>query len=257
MTKTTTLQFKVQSHILKLLGDELIGHDRLAVFELVKNSYDADATSVEVTLDLNRKRPRIVISDDGMGMSPKTIETAWLEVGSDSKRGERNRQRTDLGRLPLGEKGVGRLAVQKLGSTISVVTRAEGEPECEFKIHWPALIQSSKYVESTMPVVLVEREKGERFQGSTGTVVEITDLHNLDWSRREVRDLYRLMTSLSNPFEKSQGFSVKLHLPEREDEVSDLPSVDEMVDSAVWRFGFDLDSHGQISWDYEDRKSVV
>lgn len=47
---TKSISFRVQSHILKLLGDELIGHDRLAVFELVKNSYDADATVVDVTL---------------------------------------------------------------------------------------------------------------------------------------------------------------------------------------------------------------
>ena len=73
-----SVPFRVQSHVLKLLGDELIGHDRLAVFELVKNSYDADATVVDVTLALNSVPPMIVVSDNGIGMSGETIENAWL-----------------------------------------------------------------------------------------------------------------------------------------------------------------------------------
>jgi signal transduction histidine kinase len=248
-----TLQFRVQSHVLKLLGDELIGHDRLAVFELVKNSYDADATIVDVTLDLGSRPQRIVVADNGVGMSAQTIENAWLEVGSDSKRGTSRRQRTPLGRMPLGEKGVGRLAVQKLGATIHVLTRARDEKECEFRIHWPTLIESSRYVEGAMPVELEEHSAAVHFKNTTGTIVEITDLHNQDWSRRDIRDLYRLVTSLSNPFEDSKSFVVKLSIPGREDVVSDLPSVWDMVESAVWKFIYKLDETGHITWEYEFR----
>ena len=126
---TKSAQFKVHSHVLKLLGDQLIGHDRLAVFELVKNSYDADAKTVTVTLDLLAPVPKISVRDDGIGMSADTIENVWLQVGTDSKRNAEARKRSPLGRFPLGEKGVGRLAVQKLGDTIRLVTRQEGKAE--------------------------------------------------------------------------------------------------------------------------------
>jgi DNA mismatch repair ATPase MutL len=72
----SSYQLKVQSHILRLLGDQLIGHDRLAVFELVKNSYDADASKVSVTLDLHTATPSITVLDNGTGMSLDTLTNA-------------------------------------------------------------------------------------------------------------------------------------------------------------------------------------
>ncbi|QAY89359.1 hypothetical protein CUN63_05170 [Pseudomonas sp. ACM7] len=124
---------RVQSHILRLLGDQLIGHDRLAVFELVKNSYDADASTVSITIELNNSAPCIKVEDNGSGMNLSVITGAWLEVGTDSKRTAQNRKRSKIfNRLPLGEKGVGRLAVQKLGKKLQVITKEEGSPEYEF-----------------------------------------------------------------------------------------------------------------------------
>lgn len=78
--------FRANAHLLKLLGDELIGDDRLAVFELVKNSYDADAEKVDVTLDLNLSKPRLVVWDHNAdGMSITTVRDKWLEIGTPSK----------------------------------------------------------------------------------------------------------------------------------------------------------------------------
>ena len=106
-----TSAFKARAHLLKLLGDELIGDDRLAIFELVKNAYDADATKVEVMLDLGSTNPKIVVTDhQGHGMSEETILGKWMEIGTDSKRKERIRS-PRFKRMPLGGKGVGRLAV--------------------------------------------------------------------------------------------------------------------------------------------------
>ena len=73
----TIQSFKARAHLLKLLGDELIGDDRLAVFELVKNAYDADATEVKVTLDLEREKPRIVVTDNGCGMDQEVRRLAF------------------------------------------------------------------------------------------------------------------------------------------------------------------------------------
>ncbi|MCW6022632.1 ATP-binding protein [Serratia marcescens] len=91
--KTKEIGFKAKAHLLKLLGDELIGNDKLAVFELVKNAYDADASSVEVTLDLDSSEPTITVKDiDGCGMSLSDIEDKWLSIGTDSKRGNNKKK---------------------------------------------------------------------------------------------------------------------------------------------------------------------
>jgi len=242
--------FRVQSHVLKLLGDELIGHDRLAVFELVKNAYDADATIVDVTLALDSRPPRIVVRDNGCGMSADIIENAWLEIGTDSKRSRTERKRTPLGRMPLGEKGVGRLAVQKLGQKLKLTTRQAGQPEYEFSIDWAALINSARYLGDGLKVNVDEKASPQTFKSGSGTRVEITDLHQAQWSRREIRDLYRLVTSLSNPFDATESFVVNLHLPGREEEIEGLPTLQQMLEAAVWNFTFTLDEGGTLEWKY-------
>ena len=106
--------FKANSHILSLLGDELIGTDNLAIFELVKNSYDADASHVKIIFDnINTPEATITIEDNGCGMSLETIEKSWLEIGTDFKRGKNKKISRKYKRNSLGEKGVGRLADRK------------------------------------------------------------------------------------------------------------------------------------------------
>ncbi|HFF6189046.1 TPA: ATP-binding protein [Stenotrophomonas maltophilia] len=246
-------KLKVQSHILKLLGDQLIGHDRLAVFELVKNSYDADASKVEVELNLLDDQPYIQVKDNGCGMSEQDIERGWLEIGTDYKRNEANLRRSlKYGRLPLGEKGVGRLAVQKLGGTVEVVTRREGEKEFSFTVNWDDLVGSSKYLGDGLSVNVIASTAPEIFRGdATGTLVKIKNLSRPEWSRRDIRELYRLVTSLSSPVRRLDHFDVRLNVPGNEEFLEGLPSVQELLSSAVWMFKFNLDSRGFLSWKYE------
>lgn len=251
MANSKSIPFRVQSHVLKLLGDELIGHDRLAVFELVKNSYDADATVVDITLALNADPPKIVVNDNGIGMSAETIERSWLEIGTDSKRSKSARLRSRMGRLALGEKGVGRLAIQKLGEILKLTTREEGKPEYEFSINWTNLVDSARYLGDGLKVKVEENSSPEVFKSGPGTYIEISGLYRTQWSRREIRDLYRLVSSLSNPFDEAESFTVNLHLPGREDEIEGLPTLHQMLEAAVWNFNFSLDEAGLLTWDYE------
>jgi Histidine kinase-, DNA gyrase B-, and HSP90-like ATPase. len=93
-SKAINQPFRANAHLLKLLGDELIGDDRLAVFELVKNAYDANATKVDVTLNLENENPHIIIWDhNGFGMTKDDILNKWMEVGTNSKRSQ-NKIRT-------------------------------------------------------------------------------------------------------------------------------------------------------------------
>ncbi|PUB39615.1 ATP-binding protein [Pseudomonas sp. GV047] len=242
---------RVQSHILRLLGDQLIGHDRLAVFELVKNSYDADASTVAITIDLNEVDPCVKVEDNGSGMSLSVITGAWLEVGTDSKRTAQNRKRSKLfNRLPLGEKGVGRLAVQKLGKKLQVITREENSTEYEFNIDWDVLIGSSKYLNDSLSVEVIEKTKPSHFKTGSGTFIKISDLYLAEWKRGDIRELYRLVKSLSNPFNRVDSFNVSLDVPGRQDEISGLPDVEDMLDRAMWKLTYRLDEKGVFRWAY-------
>ena len=86
--------------------------------------------------------PSIVVEDDGDGMTLETIRDIWLVPGHDHRARQRAAlQRTRRGRLPLGEKGLGRFAAHKLGNRIDVVTRAHAHPECVVSIDWDTLIR--------------------------------------------------------------------------------------------------------------------
>lgn len=244
--------FRAKAHLLKLLGDELIGDDRLAIFELVKNSYDADATRVDVTLDVESAEPHIIVRDfDGCGMSRDTIVQKWMEIGTDSKR-KANRTRSPIyHRMPLGEKGIGRLAVHKLGTELKINTRAHGHPECKLQIDWPSLIGESDYIEET-GVDIEELEEPEVFpEGATGTRIEINRLNNKVWTRGDIRRLKRLLTSLVSPFSDVTDFSVNLYVPGREKDIKDVLDPEDVLSRAIWRYDFLIDENADFSFFYE------
>ncbi|MBD9359671.1 ATP-binding protein [Methylomonas fluvii] len=243
--------FKARAHLLKLLGDQLIGNDRLAIFELVKNAYDANATEVNVLLDLESNPPKIRIQDNGFGMDIETIENKWLELGTNSKRGD-NRKPTPppFERLPLGEKGVGRLAVHKLGTKLKLITRSEGNQEYSINVDWPELIKSSEYINDAS-VDIVANVSPVEYLNNTGTLLEVTGLHQIDWTRRDVRALAKLIKSLVSPFQSVYDFKVTLKVPGRESWLSDLPDVEDILDRAIWSFEFEINNDGEFSWSYK------
>ena len=247
----TTKPFRANAHLLKLLGDELIGDDRLAVFELVKNSYDADATIVDVTLNLKVDQSNIIVWDkDGNGMDENTILTKWLEIGTDSKRNENKVRSLKFDRLPLGEKGVGRLAVHKLGSKLIVNTKSKGNPEYKITIDWPSLIENANYIEDTK-VDIEKLSEPEFFKNDqTGTRIEISDLNNKNWTRGDIRQLKRLLTSLISPFEAASDFNVNFFVPGRENDLKDTMESQDILDSSLWEYTFTIDEKGLFSYSY-------
>ena len=245
--------FRPRARMLQLLGDELIGSARLAVFELVKNAYDADATEVVVRLDLTPgQNPTITVSDDGEGMTLDVLQSIWLVPGNEHRQKQRHsHQRTPKhGRLPLGEKGLGRFAVHKLGNRINLVTRAQNSEECVIKINWNELI-AQPFLDDA-PVKITVRPP-EVFTGSkTGTQIQVEELRT-DWPRGEVRRLHNQITSICSPFEESSGFQAVLKVPGNEGWIEDLPDVSAILDRAIWKFSFQLDN-GKFDWKYEFRQ---
>lgn len=251
MGKDTTENFpiRVRSHVLRLLGDQLVGHDRLAIFELVKNSYDADAENVSVTVDL--KARNIVVRDDGCGMTSDVIKKRWLDIGTDSKRGFNRARSKKYCRVPLGEKGVGRLAVQKLGNKFRMVTRSEGASEILVELAWADLIESSDYVDGGLQVQITERAEPIEFPYDRhGTLIEISGLARKEWARKDLRDLKRLVVSLESPFQSNDSFRVSLSVPGREKDIDDVPDLKDLLRRSIWNYGFELSDKG-FAWKYD------
>jgi signal transduction histidine kinase len=238
---------------LQLLGDQLIGSPRLAVFELVKNAYDADAESVTVTLEaLGTERAAIVVQDDGTGMTLDTIKDIWLVPAHDHRELQRlQKRRTRLNRLPLGEKGVGRFAVHKLGERIELVTRAVGQAECVVVIDWDTLIEMPYLADAEVSVAT--RTPRTFVDDLTGTRITISRLREPNWTRGDVRRLLRQITSISSPFtDRSDQFEATLHVPQHPEWVSGVPDVSSLLARAPWKFKFSI-NEGKISWTYEFR----
>nr|WP_225778317.1 ATP-binding protein [Pseudomonas sp. Marseille-Q3773] len=245
------LPFRPRARILQLLGDELIGSHKLAVFELVKNAYDADAKNVNVVLDLSDQNPRIIVRDDGDGMSLDVIENIWLVPGNDHRKIQRdNDVRSEkYHRLPLGEKGLGRFAVHKLGDKIRLITRAAGMPEFVVEIDWVELIDKPFLTDA--PILIKER-KPKVFTGEeTGTLIEISELRNQEWKRGEVRSLYKQITSICSPFEGPESFYATMDVIGREEWLKGLLDSDAILERAPWKFNFKISSSGDITWSYE------
>ena len=144
-----------------------------------------------------------------------------------------------FGRLPLGEKGVGRFAAGKLGDHVTLITRAKDQPEIVVEIDWdlvidncpPELIAHEYLSEALIP--LRTREPRIFTGGRTGTMLEISSLRD-DWSRRMVRNAHRAITSMCSPFGGSGDFETELRvLPER-GWLSDLPDPKAVIEQALF-----------------------
>jgi hypothetical protein len=116
--------FRVHARVLDLLGEEQIADLPTAISELLKNAYDAYAH--EAILDLYIGSGHAILWDDGFGMSEHDLESRWLVVGTPSKKLAERRLKVPEGRKPrpiMGEKGIGRLAISRLGDCLLLVTR--------------------------------------------------------------------------------------------------------------------------------------
>jgi signal transduction histidine kinase len=216
LTGTEAYTFKARARLLELLGEQLIKDSNIAVFELVKNAYDADATECIVTMyDIEYPDlAKIVIEDSGSGMDLDTIQNVWLEVGTDyrSKQFQQLEPTPMFKRIPMGAKGIGRFAVHKLGNAIRLITRKVGNPEVIVDIDWSE-ISGRQYLED-IRIDITESEDSNPLKftaGTSGTYIEIKKLKDV-WTRGKVRELHRNLISISSPFAAPTNFQTLLNL---------------------------------------------
>lgn len=221
--------FAITPRVIAHLGEDLIKNENIALVELVKNSYDAQATFCEVEFFfIGDELSKITITDDGVGMDLDTIENAWLVIGTDNKK--KQLEHPSSGRLPLGEKGIGRLGVHKLGRKIHIQTHKFGYNEVVIDIDWTKLekansiddfpIQVTEQIPSSLPI-------------PHGTKITISDLKG-DWNRRKLRNVYRDLASLNSPFnERTDSFVVEVK--SNTNVFEGLPPIADILKVAMYR----------------------
>lgn len=140
-----TVKFQADSALLRELGERLVGQPHIALAELIKNSYDADAFTCEVDLDGDK----ITVSDNGHGMDEGEFMRFWMRIGTRNK--ERNPTSRELGRPTTGSKGVGRLAAQFLAHRMELITVPKGATSRQLraKVDWDKAIDAGDLTEAT------------------------------------------------------------------------------------------------------------
>lgn len=228
--------FKPRARILSQLGDQLIKNESIALLEIIKNSYDADASYCNVHMEEveDKKKGKITIKDDGFGMNKDIVENVWLEPGSDfkSKIVEKKSKTPRFGRLPIGEKGIGRFAVHKLGNKITLITRKKKFKEVIVEIDWKNF-DKYKYLEE-VPIDIKEREP-IIFKGTeTGTLIIIEDLQEV-WNKTSVREIDRAIQSLNSPFKTLNTFKATLTI-DKENWLEGLIDIKQLREWSLYHF---------------------
>ncbi len=213
----TNLQFRVSSALKDIIGKDLITDDYIAVFELVKNSFDAHATRVDIFFeDIYGATPKIVIKDNGKGMNYGDLINKWLFVAYSAKReGTEDsdyRDKIYSNRIFAGAKGIGRFSCDKLGKYLYLETRKD-EPNAVTETlvtDWEKFEQDIQ--ESFINVNVLHETSYEKsiYLESSGTALEITGLRE-SWDRQKFLRLKDSLAKLINPIVESK-FEIYLHV---------------------------------------------
>ena len=223
---------------MKTLGSELISNDAVAVIELVKNAYDAEANRVLIKFvgPLLSGQGRIEVFDDGFGMSLDVVRGAWMEPATPGKRQKTNSG--SKGRRVLGEKGIGRFAAMRLASELELITRARGANQEVYGIFdWTQFDDDQKYLDEVL--ILTDVRKPEVIRSDLGldaiwpkhevpvvcppseqgTLLRMNNLAQI-WNAERFRLIHRGLSRLVSPFKKNKDFSVFIQAPEEFSEFS-------------------------------------
>lgn len=188
------LHFMVDARLITQLGEQLVPSDMMALAEVVKNAYDADATVVLIDYYPNSASPYLIIEDDGDGMTADELRQGWMTIGTSLK--ERNSRSPRFLRAMAGRKGVGRFAVQRLGGKLKLRSTTEGiNYALELDFDWD-LFNTGIALESILHAMSTPRMD----QNKHGTKLVIQQLHRA-WSREDFEKLLRDLITIQAPHE--------------------------------------------------------
>ncbi|WP_433403876.1 sensor histidine kinase [Streptomyces sp. CA-146814] len=226
-----------RARLLHTIGTELISSETVAVVELVKNAYDADASCVVLRFSgaLREGQGELAVLDDGSGMTAETVSNTWLEIATPHRMGART---TPRGRRVLGEKGVGRFAVARLADSMTLISRQRGEPtEVEVGVDWRQFRDPDVYLDQVEIEVKERAAEDFRDGGRAAALWERVDLPSRpggtllllegltrSWEEPDLLALRRDLSRLIAPpdGDGNQDFEIVLELPREFEALSGL-----------------------------------
>jgi len=204
----SNLRFRTGAAMLARLGSEQLKDELTAVIELVKNAYDADATQVRFQIEDASDGQRLIIEDDGAGMSIEELHSKWAFLATENKvQEDRSPQ---FQRRRLGQKGVGRFAAEKLGSELVLRTSGAGPAEkFQVRFNWDELAGDRELGDYTFPI---RRKKVEAYEPVPGTRLEVRKLR-IRWTRARAEKLRAQLCSLIDPEATASDFRIQFFTP--------------------------------------------
>lgn len=203
--------FSVDARIILNLGRESIKDHTTALLELVKNSYDADATKVIIEIFCKDDYKLIRVADNGIGMTEEEVDLNWLRIGYSAKRLDKFTTRK---RRKTGEKGIGRISTDRLGAIVKLKTKAKNSSPYGLKINWDEFdienrdLASIGFDSITNPVLKIPTKNNNQ-KSITGTEIIIHELRQ-PWNYNDVKNLYEELSILTPPFKKVKDFQIEL-----------------------------------------------
>ena len=215
--------------------------------EILDSSGTPVLASTKIAMDSTVERRlhyngRITIEDNGDGLSPDKVRDAWLVISSSGKRAAHGFQKnkTKLGRTPLGDKGLGRLGSMKLGDILRIETStAPDQPIAMAQFRWTDC--ESADVVDDIPVYTQVLPNPDKFKGTRVSILGLRELE--DWRRKDrINDLTRSLAKLISPFEVTSTFPVGISLDGIDHSLVTI--TDELLKRAIAEFTF--------SWEFDE-----
>lgn len=265
------MNLTASARLIMQLGEQLIEDELVALLELIKNAYDADANNVDVVIDTDTVTPygkgRIEIKDDGNGMIPSIVRNSFLRLSTSFK--EEEKSSIYYHRRVLGKKGIGRLSFQRLGNYITVETvpnieRFEEtdllkEEDVEFIKEYSKInidIDWSEFpIDMDFSDIMATVKYEKDVVASYGTKIVIHGIKNLnfwDMDKKKEEKLKNELLNMMDPFQKnlnlkkSERFNVLL-------KINDIPYTVEPIDESLLDELYD----SKVSFEFKEWKLYV
>jgi signal transduction histidine kinase len=261
----------ISAHVVVQLGEELVTDVEQALLELAKNAFDADSESCEIKVEPDwwlldtdpaygllfgkktgepQQIGRVRIRDHGTGLTVDAVDRGWLRISTSLKRreGGKPKSKTQLGRTPVGDKGLGRLATMKLGQVLRMKTAIENETSWRtVMFSWNDFTHDRTLDEVQ---VLIGNDTQEAVDGK-GTIIEIIGLHDKSqWADINYveKHLIPKLSSLINPFKAFDNFEISLNTGRQSYELHSLDDSVLNLASAKFAFSWDGRTMSQDTW---------
>lgn len=246
--------FVPKARLIQILGEYLIKDATVGLLELIKNSYDADAVSVDIEMyNLNKRNAKIIIRDNGCGMEDDTFLNKWMNPATGHKEKQKeSKERSELGRLPLGEKGVGRFATQQIGDTLKMISKTKtSDKELVADIDWTLFEDYEKNL-SEVEVEYTYEKATEFKPDKSGTILQISDLKS-KWSEADIKRVSNTLKRMKSPFKGANDFEVTLQFfnsPSEFEKYADL-ELSDILEKAHYKLYGLIDDKGIMEFEYD------